>query len=706
MFLRATGADGDDGMTFQSATYLGRAVNSTVLTLTAAGVAHPYARDANGNPVVVTVPAGFQVGDQLVVLELPFGSVTPDQPPVPVTITAAVSNLADANVPLAVAARGGFRFGNDALDNPTADPSLLGAPATATTTPTVIRLSKTYLGPEGETASGPSYPRQYRIDVDVANGQTVTNLDVTDLIPNNLQFVAVVATGGSTAVTTPSTTAPGGVLTRSFSSVTGGPGAADASFTFSYYAPIDDAGGAPVLDPTTGAPAPAVDDARATASWTPTDPRDPVSTVTSDATANDHTLTIRSVATQKAATVVTDTGTPGPSPGDTLEYVIDVQISDYFAFTNLVVSDTFSAGQSVTGTPTLEMTDGHTGGTAEAAFDAANFTLNPLTRQLEFRVSDELAARLGTGVLAGGAIPVGGTGGGPPPSAPAALGPTTGRIRFRTVIVDTTPAGGGVHNDCISNTVSVTGDLVSVEDLTTPTGGTRSDDNSSSITIVSGQFDKSIYSINGSTAVPATPRVAPGDLVTFRLRYTLPISSTGGIVVSDFLPLPIFVAGEVTSFDPTGGVASPAAGTAKFGPADTFLLAPTLTTNAAANRIDFTYPAFNSPLNATTEIDLLFTVTVTTDPFADQLLLTNLGQVTETSRSPAGRSSFRTSTRWCCRNRCSTSRRAWWRGTTRRACSRRWSWGRSRSTPRAPRGRGSRAPSPQRASRRRRSTAT
>lgn len=637
LFLRATGADGDDGMTFQSATYLGRPVNATVLTLTAAGVPHPYAKDATGNPVLVTIPPGFQAGDQLVVLELPFGSFTPDQPPAEVAVTVAVSDLADAGVPLAVATRGGFRFGNDSLDNPTIDPSLVGATATATTTPTVIRLTKTYLGPEGETASGPSFTRQYRVDVDVAAGQTVTDLDVTDLIPNNLQFVAVVITGGSTAVVTPSTATPGGTLTRRFASVTGGPGAADASFTFSYYAPIDSgaAGNPPVLDPTTGAPTTAVDDARASATWDPIDPRDATTTVTSDVTANDHTLTIRSVATQKAATVVTDTGTPGPSPGDTIEYVIDFQISDYFAFQNFVVSDVFSAGQAVTGTPTLAVTDGHTGGAPEAAFAGANFTLNPVTRQLEFRVSDELVARLGTGVLAGGAVPVGGTGGGPPPSAPAALGPTTGQIRFRTVIQDSTAAGGVVHNDRVSNDVSVTGDLVSVEDLTTPTGESPSDTSTAGVTIVSGQFDKSIYAVNGNTAVPATPMVAPGDRVTFRLRYTLPISSTGGVAISDFLPLPIFRAGEVVTFVPVGGAASPGAGVAKFGPADTFFalsgVAPTLTTNAAANRIDFMIPAFNAPLNAATEIDLLFTVTVTTDPFADQLLLTNLGQVTETS---------------------------------------------------------------------------
>ncbi len=121
LFLPATGADGagaatDDGLTFVSATYLGSAVTSTSLTFNASGQAtHPYARDVSGNPVVVS----GTTGDQLVVLQLPFGSFTPAQPPAPIAVRAQLSNLADDGTALQVRARGGFRFGNDALDNPT-----------------------------------------------------------------------------------------------------------------------------------------------------------------------------------------------------------------------------------------------------------------------------------------------------------------------------------------------------------------------------------------------------------------------------------------------------------------------------------------------------------------------------------------------------------------------------------------------------------
>ncbi|MFN0071652.1 MAG: hypothetical protein ACKVVP_09230, partial [Chloroflexota bacterium] len=58
--------------------------------------------------------------------------------------------------------------------------------------------------------------------------------------------------------------------------------------------------------------------------------------VASNVTAVDHILNDRSIATQKSVTVITDTGAVGPTPGDTLEYTITVQISDFFVFQSVV----------------------------------------------------------------------------------------------------------------------------------------------------------------------------------------------------------------------------------------------------------------------------------------------------------------------------------------------------------------------------------
>ena len=71
----------------------------------------------------------------------------------------------------------------------------------AQTTPTVFTLKKEYLGPEGpgnwEAVAGPNfiqyYPLKYQITVDIADGQTIHDLEITDGLPGNLQFAGHVS---------------------------------------------------------------------------------------------------------------------------------------------------------------------------------------------------------------------------------------------------------------------------------------------------------------------------------------------------------------------------------------------------------------------------------------------------------------------------------------------------------------------------------
>ena len=195
VILPATGEDGNDGLSFVagSGSYLGAAVKTTVLTFDASGHAtHPYAKDAAGNPVIVSGTPG----DQLVVFQLPFGSFTPGQPDAIVNFQADLSNLADLNVPLTVQSDGGFEFGN----SPTGTTSVLGASTSATLNPALFTITKTYLGPELETATGPNYVRQYEIDVSVAPGQTLSNFKISDPLPGDIQFTNVntaTANGGA-----------------------------------------------------------------------------------------------------------------------------------------------------------------------------------------------------------------------------------------------------------------------------------------------------------------------------------------------------------------------------------------------------------------------------------------------------------------------------------------------------------------------------
>ncbi len=240
----ATGADGNDGLgtipASIKASFLGAALPSSNLLVVpfVAGVdpadppvmaVHPFLLDSTGQNVKVAAPAGFESGDLLIVARLPFGSFTPDQPEAKLDFQVNLSNLADVGTPLNLAARGGYEFGFTPLDDwccgDAAWPGAVTGWTGGSVIPSLFTLSKTFSGPEDGTATGPNFLRQYTVGVEVAPGQTLANLDLTDVLPSNLQFVSLDSTavnGGAVApnaINTPSTSVPGGALTNRFAGV-------------------------------------------------------------------------------------------------------------------------------------------------------------------------------------------------------------------------------------------------------------------------------------------------------------------------------------------------------------------------------------------------------------------------------------------------------------------------------------------------------
>jgi len=655
-----TGGVGADGITFDAATYLGVPVVTTILTFPNSGggtgsVDHPYAVDTAGDPLTITGNAG----DQLVVLQLPFGSFTANQPTAVITVDMSLSDQADLGQLLNLRARAGFQFGNDALDNPASDPSLVSDAGTAADAwtvaepiePTLIELTKIYIGPEDETATGPNFPRQYTIEIDIADGQTITDLDVTDLLPNNVELLSVdtITPAGSTTTfpVTPAN-APDNGLIVNFPTVTGTTATVDASVTLSYYVPFRDADGTLVIDSITGDDATSPNNATVLGDWDPIDTRDPDGTdnVSIDVAGPEHILTPKSIATQKSVAIISDPGGNGLSPGDVLEYTIEIQVSDYFGFDDLVLTDVISDGQrfDASFTPTLQFIE-HGLATGNLALNAANFTVTdkftggvapvaPIngTQEIEVRLSDELITRTGNGVALGGLIPVGGTGGADPDAATFDGGATTGTLVFRTIVqeefTDTFPSGDSSvdEGDELTNNVSIVGNVLAFAD-TTPTGQAEADTSAVSISVPAGTLVKSIYALNGNTTLPSPLILSPGDELTYRLQLSLPTSDVEQLAIEDYLPLPVLLAGELTTFVDTVDASVPAAGQAKFGPNDTFRAifgsTPGLSIDAVSNQITFDYGDFDIVAGSASNIDILFTVTATDDPFADGLLLTN-----------------------------------------------------------------------------------
>ncbi len=358
-------------------------------------IVHPF----TGLPVACpTAPANYDGPSpyvwEFVLLELPFGSFVPGQPPAAISVSASMSDHADLGEPLPIEASSGFRYGKDALDNPDTDPPILQTtPSTASVTPTLLILTKSFNGPENETATGPNWVRRYTIDVAIAPGQTITNLDVTDLLPNTIQYQALISVlvegsdvtagvgancGGGADYwieAQPASDAPYNAPNNELSVViceVEGSGGSDVEVTFSFYVPEYDATGASILNPLLGGCVTIPNQAEiASATWDPIDDRDQGSTFSADKGDVDQEFDACALVIQKDVGVVGDQDSPpsGPSPTDTLEYTYAIQVSDYFTLggpgagvpqaKSLLMDDVFSDGQlfDATFSPTYEVDD-------------------------------------------------------------------------------------------------------------------------------------------------------------------------------------------------------------------------------------------------------------------------------------------------------------------------------------------------------------
>ena len=151
-----------------------------------------------------------------------------------------------------------------------------------------------------------------------------------------------------------------------------------------------------------------------------------------------------------------------------------------------------------------------------------------------------------------------------------------------------------------------------------------------------GVFTKSVYAYNGIVPPPPGFLLGPGDTLTYRITTSLPFASFENGSHHRF-PAVAVLRCDVDRRRPRWRrrAAAPRHRQGKWtiGPSDTFTtvptvvhdVAPVVTTSAPANSIVWNYGTFNT--QSPNEVaDLLFTVTATTRPFADNLNIANLAQ--------------------------------------------------------------------------------
>ena len=237
----------------------------------------------NGQPLIVTGPPG----GTFFVFPLPFGSYSPEQPPIQLEVQARmIGTTAGAlGTQVNVTAGGGFYLGLDPLDDPSTDPPIIADPVTEPISPAVMLINKQYLGPEGETATGPNFVQTWQLNINIADGQTIDNLVLSDNLAPSLQFVSAssvlvdgvpVPASDIVASSDPSTTEPGGLLLRQLRSVIGTTADPDVTMDVNFYMPqyLGGTESQPILAPATGNPtdgslSPISNTATAGGTWVP-----------------------------------------------------------------------------------------------------------------------------------------------------------------------------------------------------------------------------------------------------------------------------------------------------------------------------------------------------------------------------------------------------------------------------------------------------
>lgn len=614
VYFPAGGADGAtapvDGLDYipLSATYLGEPVTEMILTfpagplggacgVTESSVAHPY----------LPVSVCGQPNDKLVVFLLPLASLTPDQPPIVLELNAELSNFADANTPLTLYARGGYRYDAPVAGNPflsDATPATMTDNPAFSITPTIVTVTKTS-SVGSKSVTGPNMPHTYTITTTVAPGQTITNYDIFDYVDDNIVIVGVVAPGASSitlggvpAVFPAGPVVANGTANRlviTYLSITG-----TVSATISYFVPLLDAGGINVVTANNGTSSPTENRVNGIGDFDPLDPRDLAGTnnalagnISCPACPPTISQTNQAMSLQKS---VVNLSSGNNTPGDVLQYTLTMALSDFFALDNVVVFDVISDGQRITGNPIISYTQhGITVGGAMVNFAVREYFTGgapgtgglpdldvPATAGdtvLALGISADLALQ-GYNELLGGCVPTGGTGANPLDCNLFNASATTLTITYQTTIQDayTDDSLSGDFSLDMTDTVDNVaylrvGTVLNTANLA-PTGVGSAITDTSTISLASGAgvLIKEIIAVNGVTPV-GTPTINVSDTVTFRLRMTTPSSDFENLSISDFLPDSVFDAVGVTVFNNvisngsnTFGVGIPNVGQAMWGP--------------------------------------------------------------------------------------------------------------------------------------------
>ncbi|MCP9908228.1 isopeptide-forming domain-containing fimbrial protein, partial [Cyanobium sp. BA5m-21] len=618
-----------NNLSFGTASWAGLTLTTQTYTFTRSGTSGPYTLI---NPITgVTLTSATP--DTLLIWQLPVGSYVASAPELVVDLPVTVKPTTPTLGPVTLRAGGGYALGTDPLNNPLTDPPISAPNVAGQVVPTPLTFSKSSNLAESETVTGPNFSSFWRLSANIADGVQLNNLVFSDTLPNDLNLLAInpslKLTGTLTQqpVGNPTATGNNQIVINYGGPTTGTTSPEEAAAQINFYVPN-------TLDPTTGGAITYINTATATTSWA----NAPSGSVNLNIAASD-TITARALAIQKAAS------TSQVVPGGSVSFTLNFQISDYFAFGDLIVKDLLGDGLTYTpGSATIslqEQGNSRTGG-GNVAFDQAYISYLPDVAgtgvdgkdSLSFNLSNWLKSVGDDGILQGGRV------------RSSTAGATKGTITFTASVDDafTAPKVAGQNikaGDKLGNDVTLQGDIQ--EPLLSgflDTNRLVSDTSSVNLNVADIGSAKTVVARNGQALGSAPLVLTPGDTVTYRIKVTFPTGDIQGFNLSDYLPTPVYDVDKEargganpTAFEffSNGATVSipgslPPAGSFSYGSQHNApqLVGNSLQAGPAVNDLVATIANTSDSSNTPTTVDLYYTVTVSGAAISDRLPITNI----------------------------------------------------------------------------------
>ena len=491
-------------------------------------------------------------GGSFYLLEPPIGTLVENGPTVVITVCVTIDPNAQIGTPLEVRTQPVYELG----DSPTGENGpIVGDELTQSDgsyiTPQLWTFSKQIIAPETESVPGSNFPYTVMLVVDVADGKTVSNVSIHDVLGSESQYTGNLnITGGnnSNVVEEPDLSTPGGNLEVSFDSIDGTSSSQDVVITFTAY--LTD-----VLDHSTC-------DSRNFPDTATADGEYPAGTSLPQLTANaqfegDHVCVQKSVS---PSTV---------SPGDTVTYTFNFQVTQFDTATALVLTDTIPDGLQF---------DSH----QSLVVNGNSYNITPtLTNNADGTTTVVYDIHAVTGDL-----------------APA----STGTVSFTAKVLETYHDGTPIReNDSMSSGCYVT---YSIQ------GGASdcTEDSSAGVSVKPITIEKTILN--------PQQYYYPGDTVKFKLTMTIPSGDAKNVVFKDYFPLPVF---DVTTIDTTWG------NDIKLASDDTWGHQPdSINVSGSQNLLEMQWNNVETDPSQQVVISVEVDIKIVDKAFADNLKLTNI----------------------------------------------------------------------------------